>query len=288
MSKATDFAENNLVEFVRAQGLTPPGSWYFGLLSAAADGSFTELSGTGYARQEVVCSLANFAGTQGGGTTLASTGTSHQTSNNTLIDFGTSGAAWGTCTDIGIFDASSGGNLWFYLPRAGGSLVINNGDPVSLPIGSVALTLGLTGGMSDYLSNKMIDLIFRAQSYSWPATLYFAAYTAAPSNAGGGTEVPSIGAYARVAFTPSLTTLSGTQSAGSTSASSGTGGQTSNNVAITYPTATADLGTWLAEGVLDASSGGNLLFWASFSIPKSVPSGVAPSHAAGTFSIAFA
>ena len=50
--------------------------------------------------------------------------------------------------------------------------------------------------MSDYLENKMVDLIFRGQAYTAPV-IYVALYTAAPSDAGGGTEV-SGNAYARV------------------------------------------------------------------------------------------
>lgn len=288
MSYFTDYAENKLVDFVRGQTLTLPTNWYIGLLSAGSDSAFTELSGSGYARQTLARTLAAMSGTQGGGTTLASTGSSHATSNNALINFGTAGAAWGSFSHIGIFDASTGGNLWAYIPRAGGTVTINNGDPVSLPIGSMVLTLGLTGGMTNYLSNKMIDLLWRGQAYSWPATLYLGYYTAAPTNAGGGSEVAS-GGYARVPLVPSLANLSGTQAAGSTAASSGTGGLTSNNVALTYPAPSADQGTVLAEGVFDASTAGNLLLWGLLSIPKTVTSGAdAPSHDAGTFSITFA
>ena len=76
--------------------------------------------------------------------------------------------------------------------------------------------------MSDYLENKMVDQLFRGQAAPTTSTLYVALFTAAPSDSGGGTEV-SGSAYARVAVTSSLTNWSGTQSAGSTTASSGTG-----------------------------------------------------------------
>ena len=50
--------------------------------------------------------------------------------------------------------------------------------------------------MSDYLENKLIDHVFRGQSYTLPV-LYVGLLTSAPSDAGGGTEV-SGNAYARV------------------------------------------------------------------------------------------
>lgn len=135
-------------------------------------------------------------------------------------------------------------------------------------------------GISDYLENKLIDFLFRAQSYSPPATLYFALLTAAPSDSGGGTEV-SGGAYARVGVTAALANFAGTQSAGSTSASSGTGGATSNNGAITFPSPTANWGTCSHLGIYDASTSGNLLAWVALTTSKTVNNGdAAPSFAA--------
>jgi hypothetical protein len=136
-------------------------------------------------------------------------------------------------------------------------------------------------GMSDYLENKLTDFLFRGQSFSAPATMYIALFTAAPSDSGGGTEV-SGGSYARVAVTGSLANWAGTQSAGSTTASSGTGGQTSNNNAITFPAPTGNWGSCGWFGIFDASSSGNLLFWAALTVAKTVNNGdAAPSFAAG-------
>lgn len=71
--------------------------------------------------------------------------------------------------------------------------------------------------MSDYLENKIVDWLFRGQTYTPPTGLYVALYTAAPSDAGGGTEV-SGNNYARVNLAPSLTNWAGTQAAASTTA----------------------------------------------------------------------
>jgi hypothetical protein len=288
MSQFTDYGENKIADYFRGQGLAGlPTNWSVALGSAASDSAFTELSGTGYSRFGVARSLANFAGTQSAGSTLASTGTSHATSNNTLWDFGTSGGAWGTASHLGLFDAGSGGNCWMWFSLPVPIAIGAGGIPVSIAIGSVAVTLGLSGGMTDYCANKLIDLIFRAQAYSWPSNLYGALYTATPSNAGGGTEV-SGGSYARPAIASSLAAWSGTQSAGSTTASTGTSGRISNNSALTYPTATASWGTVGFEGLKDASTAGNLMFWGAIA-SRTIASGSSPqSHAADSLAITLA
>jgi len=134
---------------------------------------------------------------------------------------------------------------------------------------------------TNYLENKLIDQIFRAQSFSFPATLYIALFTSTPSDAGGGTEV-SGGSYARVGLACSLANWAGTQSAGSTVASNGTGGTTSNNVAITFPTPTAAWGVITHFAIFDALSSGNMLFWGALNTPKTVNNGdPAPVFSAG-------
>jgi hypothetical protein len=136
------------------------------------------------------------------------------------------------------------------------------------------------GAFSDYVENKLIDWFFRGQSFTPPATQYIALMTAAATDAGGGTEV-SGGSYARVAVTSSESQWAGTQGAGTTVASTGTGATTSNNGAITYPAPSANWGTILGMASYDAPTGGNLLWYAPLSTSKTVNSGdVAPSFGA--------
>lgn len=157
---------------------------------------------------------------------------------------------------------------------------------------AAALLIGVAGfaqaaAMSDYLENKVVDWLLRGQTFTPPATVYVALYTTCPTDSTAGTEV-SGGSYARVAVTSSLANWAGTQSAGSTSASSGTGGTTSNNAAITAPTPTANWGTINCWGVLDAPTSGNLLFYSALTTAKTVNNGdAAPSFAIGaaTFQI---
>jgi hypothetical protein len=213
--------------------------------------------------------------------TTASSGTSHQTSNNADIQFLAASADLAADANYyGIFDAASAGNCWAYIP-IGTALTVHSGDAPVVPAGTLAIIVGEGNGCSDYLANKLIDYWLRGQAYAWPATTYEALFTAAPSNAGGGTEVAG-GSYARVGVASDTTHWSGTQAAGSTGASSGSSGETSNNLAIVFPAPTANWGTLQALGYFDASGAGNLLGWGLFDAPRSIQSGAgAPGYAAG-------
>ena len=287
MSNLTNYGENKLVDLIRGQAWALSGSLYICLGTAADDGTFSELTASGYSRATVSRALSSWAGTQSAGTTLASSGTSHTTSNNAEIVFPTAGADW-TFTHVGIADASSGGIFaWSALAA---SVTALSGDAFQFEAGELNLVLGATGGMTDYTANKLIDFIFRGQAFSFPATAYAALYTAVPTNAGGGTEVSGSGTgYARAATALSLANWAGTQGDGTTAASSGTGGQTSNNSDITFPTPSGTWGNVAAGGLFDASSGGNLLFYRNLTAAKLVnATSFAPKFAAGKFKLVFA
>lgn len=134
--------------------------------------------------------------------------------------------------------------------------------------------------MSNYLQNKFLDWFLRAQTFTAPATVYVALATTTGSAAACGTEVTG-GSYARVAVTSALANWAGTQSAGSTTTSSGTSGQTSNNGAITFPSPTGTWGTVTSFCIFDASTGGNLLLYSALTVSKTINNGdAAPSFAA--------
>ncbi len=145
MSNLTNFAENRVIDaLLRGQALGAPVTLHFALFTAVADaeaGTFTEVSGGSYARAAVTASLANFSGTQGAGTTVASSGTGGQSSNNGVITFPTPSANWGSVTHVGVMDASTGGNAWIITALAQPKS-INNGDPApTFPAASFGLTL---------------------------------------------------------------------------------------------------------------------------------------------------
>lgn len=140
------------------------------------------------------------------------------------------------------------------------------------------------GALTNFAENKIVDALKRGQTLGAPATWYIGLDTVACSEAGGGTEV-SGGSYARASVAASLAAWAGTQSAGSTTASSGTSGTTSNNGAISFPTPTAGWGTVVSIRWWDAASAGNAWVCTPLTINKTVNTGDSVSFPAGTNSL---
>lgn len=113
--------------------------------------------------------------------------------------------------------------------------------------------------LTQYTLNKLADFMWREQAFDRPATLYVALFTVLPTRSSGGTELALTG-YARVALVSSLANWSGTQGAGTTSASSGTTDNITNNVTVTMHAAlTVAWPGLVGWGLFDASTAGNLL-----------------------------
>lgn len=145
MSNLTNFAENRVVDaLLRGQALGAPATMHLALITAVTDaeaGTFTEVAGGSYGRAAVTASLANFSGTQGAGTTVASSGTGGQTTNNSVITFPVPTANWGSVTHVAVMDASTGGNAWIIVALTQAKTV-NNGDPApTFPAASFGVTV---------------------------------------------------------------------------------------------------------------------------------------------------
>ena len=105
-------------------------------------------------------------------------------------------------------------------------------------------------GKATTWQNAILDSLLGNQSLTLPgATLYMALYTAAPGDAGGGTEVTG-GSYARLAVTNDLTTFP-----------AAVGGSKSNGIALTFTTPTAPWGTVVAWGLHDHITNDSLVLW---------------------------
>jgi hypothetical protein len=155
----------------------------------------------------------------------------------------------------------------------------------ALLVASVTAVPAHAGALSDYLENKLIDHVIRGQAYTAPATIYVELYTSACSDSARGTEV-SGGSYARASLAASLANWAGTQSAGSTTASSGTGGTTSNNAAINFtPSPSAGWGTVTHVGLSDASTAGNMLICIALTTSKTINSGDTVSFPIGSLTL---
>lgn len=105
-------------------------------------------------------------------------------------------------------------------------------------------------GFSDYWSKKVLDHTTGKTGIPALANPFLALFTAAPTDAGGGTEVTG-GSYARVQTVP----------ANWNSASGSRPASTSNAQSLSFAQSTAGWGTVVAWGLYDSLSGGNLLDW---------------------------
>lgn len=118
----------------------------------------------------------------------------------------------------------------------------------------------MAGSLTNFAEAELLDHILGKGSYTAP-TPYLAVYTAAPTDAGGGTEVTG-GNYARVAIAANLAAATGTAPT-----------LVTNSSQISFPTANASWGTVVAFAVLDASTAGNMLWWGDLAASKVVGNG---------------
>lgn len=129
MSALSNYAEKLLLDWLMTTGsATRPTAWYVALYTAAPSdsGGGTEVSGNGYSRQSVTFD----AGSSPDGTTQ----------NNNTVSFTASGGNWGTIGWIGIFDASTSGNLLWHGAMTA-SKTIEDGDTLEFSVGNIDLTI---------------------------------------------------------------------------------------------------------------------------------------------------
>lgn len=127
MSAASDFLENKLLDHsLGTTAYTAPSAVYVGLFTSDPTdaGTGTEVSGGSYARQE-----ATFGAASGGSASTSAT-----------VTFPAATANWGTITHIGIYDASSSGNL-LYHGAVTTSKTIETGDTFQISSGNLTITL---------------------------------------------------------------------------------------------------------------------------------------------------
>jgi hypothetical protein len=144
MSAMSDYLESKCIDHLfRGVSFTAPAALYIGLYTATPSdsGGGTEVTGGAYARVALAPSTTNWAATNGAGTTTnPSSGTSGTTSNNSAITFTTATASWGTVTSVGIFDASTAGNLLWWGPLTSNQ-VVNTGGTFSFAIGALSVQI---------------------------------------------------------------------------------------------------------------------------------------------------
>lgn len=113
---------------------------------------------------------------------------------------------------------------------------------------------------TDYTENLVLNWLLTTNSATRPTAWYIGLFTAAPSDAGGGTEVSGNG-YARKA--------TGTISVSGTNPTNAT-----NDAAIEFAAASGgNWGTITHAGIFDALTTGNLLAWAALSTSRTINDG---------------
>lgn len=123
---------------------------------------------------------------------------------------------------------------------------------------------------TDYTENKVLDHVVGKTAFTMPA-IWVALFTAAPSDAGGGTEVTG-GSYARKA-------TAGTDWAAAAA------GATSNATTLTFVTPTASWGTVTHFALMDAATVGNMIAWAPLTTSQAIGSGNTVSFAIGDLDV---
>lgn len=127
MAEFSNYLENAIINAtLRATTYTSPAAVYVALFTSDPTdaGSGTELSGNAYARKAVT-----FGAPSNG-----------VTSNSSDVNFDQATGNWGTVSHIGIFDASTSGNMLYHTPLTS-SKTIETGDLFKIASSSLVVTL---------------------------------------------------------------------------------------------------------------------------------------------------
>ena len=126
MSFSNTFETHVLQYVFTTDSVTRPTSWYVGLFTADptdTGSGATEISGNAYARVSATFTVSGNAAT-----------------TSAAVEFAAATGSWGTISHIGIFDASTGGNLIAHSALSA-SKAIANGDVFRIPSGDIDITL---------------------------------------------------------------------------------------------------------------------------------------------------
>jgi hypothetical protein len=241
MGSFSDYAENKLLDLVLgAQAFARVGNVFASLHTANLldNGTGTEVSGNNYSRKSITNNLTNFPAAASRAKALA-----------VRQDFAIATGAWGTVTDAGIWDASSSGNL-LWADTLAVAKSIGSGDVPYFDV-TTDLIFSLTGDVSTYLGNALLDHMLGGPDFTPPATLYFALFVSSTEVSGNG--------YVRKAVTNDTTNFP-----------LASGGTKVLNVAQEFATPSGSWGSIDEVRIFDAASSGNLLFSKALTTPRTV------------------
>jgi hypothetical protein len=126
MAAASNYTENLALKFLLTNTTaTRPTAWYVALFTTNPTdaGSGTEVSGTNYARTAVTFTVTDGTAT-----------------NSAAVTFTAAGSNWGTVSHIGVYDASTAGNLLFH-GEVTTAKQIDSGDTFTISTNNLSIVL---------------------------------------------------------------------------------------------------------------------------------------------------
>jgi len=232
MGSLSNFGENALMNHVFGTAYTPVATLYLALATgdpgeAATGASMSECANTGsYARKAI---------------TFAAAG-SRKISQTGAVTFTTATGAWGVVTNWAIVDSITygAGNVLAYGAFVSSFSPVSGNTP-SVASGQVYVEISASSGegFTTQLCNWLIDLMFRNQAYSQPAT-----YVALLDSAGADADTTLTTAGKEIAGTGYARVLVNKAAGGSPEWEDVSGGACDNQHAVTFPTVGA--GNWSA------------------------------------------
>jgi len=237
MGSLSDYAELELLDHVFNAAYSPAAAVYLALYESdpGDTDAGTESTYTSYARTAITFGAA----------------ASRRVTQNAVVTFPQSTGGSSSVTHWGVHDAATAGNLLAHGALSETKSVVNGNTP---SVASGQAYVEITGEISDYLANKLLDLMFRNQAYTAPDT-YVSLVTVAATNSMTGSTItePSGNGFAR----KQVNVNGGSSPTWDVAAA----GLVDNTHDITFATATGSWGTIVGVVIVDAAATGNLLFY---------------------------
>ena len=253
---ASNYFETIMLNIARGISATAPAKMYLALFlnDPGEGGSGTEVSYSGYARQEIVF------------TAPAVDGTGMSFSNSAAITFATAQITVGNATFAGVFDSLTGGNMYVY-GQLGTPITIESG--VAPVVRANTMKWIWTGKFSNNYKTKIMNLMRGINVSGF--TPYLALCNGSPE--AGGSEF-SGNSYARTSMTFSAPAE---QANGSM--------MISNSTRVESPVASGTWGNLTHVALYDASTSGNPYLIDTSSSQVLMNIGKSVIYEAGTFNI---
>jgi len=253
MAGFSDYLENEILDhiMISAASWTITSPCYIRLYSTSPNwdtgSGGTEITvANGYDRKSLTMSSANWSAAADDTNGVACYISANQ-------DWTATGDWSGTVVGCGIWDAATGGNLYYGNDLAV-SKTVTSGDTFRIPATTgfvVSVDKAAAAGFSHYIKHEILDHVTKSDaSWSAPAHTHWRLYTAAPDLllGTGGTEVTG-GSYSRIEVT-----------ANSTNWNTAASGSLTLKADQTFTTSTASWGTVLATAAFDDTE--TNLIWA--------------------------